>query len=368
MYKILYIVSTLQWTGPTNQLLNLIKHLNKEKFQAVILTLSPEPEHSLLKRFVDLNVEVSSLGLTRIQSIFLAKSKLRKSIGSLRPDLIHTQGIRADNLVRRLDFKIPTITTIRTLPGKDYKSRYGKILGSIMARNHYNAIKNLDGVFACSRNLSNRFLQKKGISIDYIQNGVEKQFFKKAPDTQKRNLRQKFGYSSDSKLFLYTGTLDALKDIGTLVTAFNNLTKRSNLILLIVGDGPEKSKLQKSAHGNDNINFVNRTSNVLEYYQCADFYISASLFEGLPNSVLEAMACGLPVILSNIDSHREIVNVFDNYSYLFETKNSDQLNRRIEEIIDKDYKELSIKMLNIVEANFSAEIMSKKYQDMYLKK
>lgn len=49
----------------------------------------------------------------------------------------------------------------------------------------------------------------------------------------------------------------------------------------------------------------------LEYLQCADYTISASLSEGLPNSTLESLACGVPMILSDIDPHKEIMRVGD---------------------------------------------------------
>ena len=78
MKKILYIVSTLQRTGPTNVLFNLVSHLDRTKFQPVILTLSPEnnSHYTLQAEFLKLDVEIHSIGLSRIAGFLLGNSKI----------------------------------------------------------------------------------------------------------------------------------------------------------------------------------------------------------------------------------------------------------------------------------------------------
>ena len=103
------------------------------------------------------------------------------------------------------------------------------------------------------------------------------------------------------------------------------------------------------------------------YLGASDYFISASLAEGLPNTVLEAMACGLPCVLSNIPPHEEIKEINKNSSILFETKNTEELTSKIKEITTKDYEQMSSAAKEIIYEHLNAEIMSKNYQKIYSK-
>ena len=103
MKKILYIVSTLRNCGPTNQLSYIIKYLDSNQFIPSILTLSSESDDSAITYFESvLSVKVESLNLSRIQGIFNGLSKVKQYILDQNIDIVHTQGIRADGLVRNI--------------------------------------------------------------------------------------------------------------------------------------------------------------------------------------------------------------------------------------------------------------------------
>ena len=89
-----------------------------------------------------------------------------------------------------------------------------------------------------------------------------------------------------------------------LIEAFNRISNRDRGSLIILGDGPLRPILEEVA--GDSIFLVGDVHNVSDYLTASDYFVSTSLSEGLPNTVLEALACGLPVIISDIDSHREI--------------------------------------------------------------
>lgn len=102
MIKILYIVSTLKRCGPNNQLFNIINNLDETNFFPVVITLSPEPMDSRFDDYVKAGIEVHSLNLSRFSGVFFAKSKVRKLIDELRPDIIHTQGVRGDIIASQI--------------------------------------------------------------------------------------------------------------------------------------------------------------------------------------------------------------------------------------------------------------------------
>ncbi|EJF7529755.1 glycosyl hydrolase family 1, partial [Escherichia coli] len=96
--KVLYVVSTLKRSGPINQLYNLINNFSKYEFDLTIVTLSPEPQDSKLDDFINLGINVITLGLSRLKGVFFAKHKLKKIIDKINPDIVHSQGVRADYL------------------------------------------------------------------------------------------------------------------------------------------------------------------------------------------------------------------------------------------------------------------------------
>ncbi|MCD4818920.1 MAG: glycosyltransferase family 4 protein [Candidatus Cloacimonetes bacterium] len=362
-YKVLYIVSILKESGPTNQLYNIINNLDRTTFEPKIITLSPEPPNTLIEKFVEKNINVESLNLSRIKGLFLAKKMLLKKIKKFSPDIIHTSGIRADSLLSNFK-EYNVINTIRNYPLYDYPMKYGKIKGTIAAINHLNVIRNSKNPIACSKSIAEIFQIKHNIHLKFIQNGINTSIYNSIDKSEKIKIRKKLQISIDKKIFITVGSLIPRKNIETIIQGYNN-SKFNNSMLLIAGDGFEREKLKKQIHNNKSIILLGNVNNVNDYLKASDYFISASKAEGLPNTVLEAMACGLPCILSNIPAHKEIFTFSSLSNFLFNTKKIDELSRKIENIDKCDYKNISNDSLNIIRNNFTASLMSKKYQKLY---
>ena len=75
-------------------------------------------------------------------------------------------------------------------------------------------------------------------------------------------------------------------------------------LLLLIGDGPLREACAEQ--GVDSVLVTGQVDNVQDYLRASDVYVSSSMTEGMPLGVLEAMACGLPVLLSDIAAHREL--------------------------------------------------------------
>lgn len=359
MKKILYIVSTLQRSGPTNQLSYIIKYLDKNKFESIVLTLSPEPKEDSMKSYFvnNLDIRVETLGLSRVQGLFFAKQYVKKFIKDNTIDLVHSQGIRADVLISCLN--VPRVATLRNYPYYDYAMTYGNIKGFIMAKMHLSYLKKIDEPRVVSKSISTMLKELNDYDIDFVRNGTDTQRFM---NLNKKELRRKLGINQDINLFISVGHLTRRKDPLTLINAFK-IANLKNSKLIFLGDGNLKQDCLNSI--NENIEIVGSVSNVHEYLGASDYFVSASLAEGLPNTVLEAMACGLPCILSNIPPHSEIQEINTDSSLLFETKNVKDLSDKLKEIITKDYEIMNNASKEIVFNNLSAEIMSKNYQKIY---
>jgi len=365
MIKVLYIVSTLKKSGPSNQLYNLLKYLDRNNIEPVIITLSPEPEETLLSKIELLNISIISLNLSRIQGMLRGKFLLRKRVNKIRPDIIQTHGIRSDSMALKNLNKIPIITVVRCYPSLDYPLRYGRIIGTIMVKKHMSVINNSRHPVGCSESVALELSKNKKHPIRFIQNGVDFEIYKTISAKEKKIKRKQFQLPTEKPIFIFTGNLNSIKNIETLILAFKILNKDDKFILLLVGKGPEKEKLELIANNDESILFIGFKPNVLDYLHVSDYFISSSTAEGLPNSVIEAMACGLPPILSDIPSHRELFKKIPEYNYFFPVGNIQKAAECLTNIIDDNYNKLSKNITQLIENDFNANAMSQKYQDLY---
>ena len=366
MKRILYIVSTLGISGPTNQLHGLTSNLKSGVYEPIILTLSPESQKTLIHHFKRKGTIVESLKHNRLSGMLRNRSGISKAILQYRPEIIHTQGFRASCLLGKMTLPCPCITTIRNDPCFDFSMKFGKLRGTWMAKKYIQAIRAASIGICCSQAIENTFREKYKVSnVMAIQNGVNTDKYHPIEALQRETLRKNFGFTNDTKIFLSVSSLVKGKDIATLIRSFKIANIKSSKLILL-GDGSERQALESIANFSPNIHFVGNVNNVDEYLAASDFFISASLSEGLPNSVLEAMASGLPVVLSDIPSHREILSLSNSAEdFLFPVKDEKAAAHVLQEIVEMDYQETSAQMRSIILSRFSNKAMANNYQKIY---
>lgn len=147
--------------------------------------------------------------------------------------------------------------------------------------------------------------------IIYIPNGVDIELFKPAND--KKQLRKKFDLPSDNIILLSLGVLAERKHPHKLIEVFSLIEKKLKVVTLVVaGGGKLLPVIKRLAQRRELIKarflgHVDHKTEAPELYACADYYIMTSRYEGQPLTLLEAMACGLPCIVSNIPNLSSIV-------------------------------------------------------------
>ena len=361
MNKILYVVSTLERKGPTNQLYNIISNL-KNRWDIYLLTLSPEPENSMYDDFSELdNVRLLSLSLSRIEGVFVAKNKIFKILKEIRPSIVHTQGLRADSLISKLHLESQWVSTARNYPLDDYPMKFGRLLGHLMAYRHLKIFSKCNYLVSCSKTIKNK-LESVGVNSHPIQNGVT--IRKTAPDIEIDAFFEKI----EGPVFITVGSLIHRKNMQLLISAYTcwKRERKSSGCLLIVGDGPERLRLEQRS--GDDIFFMGEVQNVFSYLEKSDYFISTSLSEGLPNTVLEAMASEIPVILSDIDSHLEIYNETQKSCLIFELNDGEEgLLEKIDFAPSFFDAEAKAEAGEVIMKCFSDKVMSDKYERLYEK-
>lgn len=358
---VLYLVSRLRPQGPIFQLYNIIKYLDRGKFHPYIVTLSPEAPESHLAAFREINVECRSLGLSRIAGMVFGQKKIKNFIDENSIDLVHVFDYRSTLLCANLSPVIPSVVTAR----QSYRQVFGPVLGRFMMKTFLRACGKCERIVAVSNSIRN--LTENGTlrKIDVIHNGIDRDKFKPVNKEEKKRLRARLDLPQNKRIFVSVGFLSKNKGLPTLIEAFNKNPESQSYVLLLLGSGPLREKCSRLAAGKSDIRPIGFVENVQDYLGAADVYISASLTEGCPNAVMEAMACGLPVILSDIPAHREILDFDKKAGLLFPTKDIDSLSNAFSKCLDGDYSEKSHAALNIINNHLNAENMSRKYQELY---
>lgn len=366
MKNILYIVSTLQSAGPTNQLSYIIKNLDRIKFYPQILTLSPEPQNSEFDYFKNqLDIEITSLNLTRFQGLFKMKRKVKDFLNQKSIDLIHTQGLRADVVSSKQKIDIPRIATIRNYPQDDYAMTYGRMIGYAFSKAHVQAMKKLTHVYGVSDAVANNLKLNFALrNVGTVRNGVDLKKF--IPISEKNAPRQTLSIPTKKTIWITSIGKDLRKDSATVAHAFKNLySGDNNHFLIFVGDGALKKECQTILADNKDVKFTGKIPDISEYLRCSNYFISSSKAEGLPNAVLESLASGVPVLLSDIEPHEEIISLNKKAGLTYKTGSATDLTKAMKEISSSDQRTIPDEALSLVQTHLDSKDMSLNYQNIY---
>jgi len=365
---VLYLVSRLRRVGPGFQLYNIIKHLDRDKFVPHIITLSPERKVSLIDSFRSIDVPCNSIGLSSIAGMIFGAKKINKLLQHNPADLIHASDYRSILLCARNFGHLPRVVTCRQAFDYNHYSMDG-IFNPISARVIVTTLEmacrkceRIVGVSDFVRCSAGNELAKR---MMVIYNGVDQDVFRPPDKEEKAALRSKLNLPCDKHIFLSVGFLSKRKDPVTIIKAFLRHKLDKTAVLVFLGDGSLYHECQRLAHMNHNIRFVGFVQNVRDYLGASDTFISASLTEGCPNAIMEALACGLPVILSDIPPHREILTFDERAGRLFPVKNVAALSDILSEVAGMDNSEHSVSALSIIKNHLNARAMSLKYQKLY---
>ena len=359
--KIAYVVSDLKRVGPSNQTLNIIKN-SKYKKNSIVVTLFEENKNdTIIEEFRKNNIQIICLKLDRITFALTAQKKMTNILKENKINIVHSYGIKPDYICNKVCKKlnINHIITLRNYPKEDILTRMSYIKGRIALRAHLKSLLDCKNVICCSKTIyqkmSNDYPNKK---FTYIQNGVDTEKYKKVDNETKVKLRKEYNFNIDKDIFISTGSFIPRKRIEETIKGFI----KSNIdgILLLLGDGVLFDELKNKYIENNNIIFYGKSSNVEKLLQLSDYFISSSESEGLPNGVIEAIACGLPVILSDIPQHKEILDELKNAGEYYELGNIDALSQLLKK--KELYGDVDINC-----SPFAMKNMSNKYVEYYMK-
>lgn len=253
----------------------------------------------------------------------LLKTYLERNL----PNVIHVHSsIWAGVVVAEIakENKIPfIITEHRSLFLKESLPFNEKLILSVK-----NALDSASKVLVVSAAMKEKLHSYTNNTIEVLPNMVDTNFFK--PLENKKENKE--------IVFVTVGNLNRLKGYDILINAFAEIVQTNkNVVLKIVGQGEEFSGIQrltKKLKLAKNIQFsgYKTKQELLAIYQNADVFISSSRFESFGVVIIEALSCGLPIVVTNSGGPSDIVN--NQNGYLAENENANSLQAKIQLMID----------------------------------
>lgn len=278
------------------------------------------------------------------RTAFLPSNKT-KILDRLGVDLIHTHGITTvglKGLSASRKFKVPVATTYHTMVHE--AMNYYKpvplptsIIVSLAVRYMRFFLTRSDVVVVPTKPILEE-LVRIAPRMPYaavIPTGIDTRRF--SPVSRSSAVREKYGIG-DSPLLLYVGRVAFEKSIDRIIMQLPLLNDISTK-LIIAGDGPARGELERlvsSMHLSDRVIFTGfiPDADLPDYYKAADVFVSASKFETQGITMLEAMACGKPVVSINYRAVTDFVINGEN-GYLYD-EYSENIARTIEMAMNAD--------------------------------
>lgn len=350
--KIAVVCGALSIGGAENMICELICNLDPEKYDLVLYCLG-SPQNTYLER------KIAQMG---IQTVFCSLSgkvtpaklyRFSRLLSQFHPDVIHTHisgAIYA--LPYILIHPVKHIHTLHTAPDKEFSRPVRKLLVQL----YKSGKSTLVTVSEENRELAQKAYHLRKTEVECINNGV---------DTDRYYQKKHHDFT-----FINVGRQDQNKNQKIIIEAFQDLIQDyPEIRLILVGDGNQHENLMTEVsrlHLDQSVHFPGLVSNTEDYLAEADVYIQSSHVEGLPLSVIEAMAASLPVISTRVGG---IPDVIQDNGILIEDNCVEELRQAMQKMID--HRELCKAMgsrSKTLSEKYSSKYMAASYGSLYDRK
>lgn len=307
---IAHVVYSFGTGGMENGMVHLFNHLPPARFRHVVICLSGFSDFR--HRITAQHVEFIDLG-KRAGHDYRWMRKLYNLLEELRPDIVHTRNLNA--------LEAQFVAALWGAKGRVH-GEHGRDVYDIDGTNwKYNLMRKMarrvvHQYIAVSRDLENwlkRTIRVREERVNQIYNGVDSGKF--TPRVGERPRVGPEGFFDRAEFVIGSvGRMAAVKDYPTLIQAFIRLCRESEagsgMRLVVVGDGPARAECQDlidQAGLSSQAYFPGDRSDTADWFRAFDLFVLPSLGEGISNTILEAMAAGLPVIATEVGGNPELV-------------------------------------------------------------
>ena len=292
--KVAIIVPVFCTGGAENMAAQLAVNLDRSQVDVEVISMYPRQGHVFEKKIEDAGIPIHYLDKQGHASLG-AMVRLWKCLSQMKPDIVHTHIYATFYAIPWvLTHRAKQVHTIHTYPGRDFPTPLGKILRWTAKAGKLTIV----AVSEKNRALAKAYYGLPDSRVYYVNNPVD---------------LTRFFHAEEHKglVFISVGRLHENKNQILAIRAMPEVLKSiPNAKLLLLGDGEDRQMLERERDAlglQDAVVFAGNQSKPEDFLAEADVYLITSHMEGLPLSVLEGMAAGLPVIATNVGGMGDIV-------------------------------------------------------------
>jgi glycosyltransferase involved in cell wall biosynthesis len=375
--KVTYIVNALGEGGTERSLADLLPGLRDGGVDISIITLRSRGDEGVEPLLRAQGFEIHTIGsIGRLKTL----RALRRQIRVQQPDIVHTMLFEA-NLYGRL----ATITTgarvVVSLVNTTYSA--ARLADPRLDRRKVRVVQALDA--ALGRFRTDRFhavssavkddavaaLRLPDDKVTVIERGRRPETLPIVSPARRAAARDKLGLPADAEVLVSVGRQEYQKGHRYSLVAVRELSDRPDLVLLVAGrTGNESDELQQILTGMPEtaarVQLLGHRPDVAEVLAAADLFVFPSLFEGMPGAVIEAMASGLPIVASDIEPVREVVDIGAN-AVLIAPRDASALAAAVRELLDDRLRmdDMGNRSREIFEERFTIDRSVEGFIDLY---
>ena len=358
--KVLLVTDEMEVGGTQRQISLLARGLDRQAFV-------PEVAYFRNRSFLVDELDAAGIPVTqipkraRIDPVFVWR--LRAFLSRGRYDLVHAFSFTGElwsALALAFAGRPPLITSVRG--HYDGYSRLQWALKAWVARRSCCVVANTQA----GADLAAAMMRLPRDAIRVVRNGIVVPGPAKGPGP-----RTELGLPDSQVAAIFVGRLVPDKNVVSLLRAITGLPPQPQpFVLLVVGDGPLRGKLERLSHElglADRVWFLGERRDVIALLQAASFLVLPSLGEGLSNVLLEAMACGCPVLASDVPGNREVVRHGED-GLLYAGGSVESLQQALLRMITDAHlrHQLATRALERVRSEFSSHAMVRAMASSYL--
>jgi glycosyltransferase involved in cell wall biosynthesis len=305
--RVVHVAESAGWAGGERYLLALATELDRKRFELAVVVPGPGP---LVERLHALDVETARVPLDARLVSPAAFLGLVRALERLRPAIVQSHGARS-NVYTRLAARyagVPVVLSTVHNSLFDYDVPGWRRTLYVLAERLTSPLA--DRIVAVSAAIARDLVERYGIAAArtlVVRNGIDAWAFR--PAREPAAVRADLGVAAGRRLVVMAGRMTPQKGWDVLLEAAARLAAaRSDLAWVLVGDGPLRPALtRRAAELAVAAHFTGACADMADVLGCADVVVLASRSEGLPFTLLEAMALGKPVVATRVGGVPEVV-------------------------------------------------------------
>jgi len=365
--RVLHVVNRLDMGGTEYGILKVIAGLGNNEFEHQLCAIRGFQPGIAGRPELNDKVVVAAGKESGFQFLLF---RLARIMRSFRPHIVHSRNWGAIEAIPAARLAGVTVAIhsehgyeLNMLAGLPFRRR-------LLRRGIYGMA---DAVFAVTgelRNYHERQARAAAGSIRVIRNGVDTARFAPRPEIR-ADIRKKFKLPLKSFVIGSVGRIVPIKDHATMLKAAITLVQRGvDVRVLLAGSGPELARLEQLVEANpelrDRVAFFGAYDNVPEVLNALDVFVLPSISEGMSNTILEAMASGVPVVATRVGGNPELVEE-NRAGWLFAPGNVAELVHQLEDLahLGELRRRMGEESRRRAVAEFSLERMIADYRNLY---